>query len=142
MTTIRGSLLFALTLGLATCATAKQTLVGKWAGALTVQGIKVDMVMICGKDNTMSFVQTAKGQSSTQKGKFKEGKKSFTFTVTSLESASIPKATLDSANANMAKSPKTVTFNLEWKDDNNISISQQGSQPPLDAKIKLKRQLK
>lgn len=139
MRTLRPLLVLATAVLLASSALAKPTLVGTWSGTLTVQGVKVDMVMTFGRDGILALKQTVKGQGSTQKGKYKEGKTSFTMTPTSIEAKNVPKATLDSMNANMAKNPTTVTFTLEWKGADTIMISQQGAQPPLNAKITMKR---
>lgn len=139
MRTLRLLLVLATAVMLASSALAKPTLVGTWSGTLTVQGVKVDMVMTFGRNGILALKQTVKGQGSTQKGKYTEGKNSFTMTPTSIESTSVPKASLDSMNATMAKNPTTVTFTLEWKGGDTILISQKGAQPPLNAKITMKR---
>lgn len=118
---------------------SKPTLVGDWNGTLAVQGATVTMDLRFGGDGTLAVTQSVGGQTSTQKGTYKEMEKSFTMTPTSIEAANLPKETLDKVNAEMAKNPKAVTFTLEWKDPDTIAITQQGAPPPLDVAVTLKR---
>lgn len=118
---------------------SKPTLVGEWTGNATIQSVAIDMTFTFGADGTLSVAQSANGQKSSQKGTYKEEEKSFTMTLTSVDAPGGPKAMIDGVNAELAKNPKKVTFTLEWKDADTISVTQQGAQPPLNVAFTLKR---
>lgn len=135
---VRSLALALLAIALASCS-SKPTLIGEWIGNLTLQGVTVDMSFAFKADGTLAVTQTANGQGSTQKGTYKEEEKSFTMTPTSVESAAIPKATLDQLNADLAKNSKPITFTLEWKDADTIAVTQQGAPAPVNVPITLRR---
>lgn len=117
----------------------KPTLVGDWTGTITVQTLEVAMDFHFDKDGTLKLTQSVMGKNSSQMGTYKEEEKSFSMTATSMEAPDLPKAMVDKVNEDLKKNPKTVTFDLVWKDENNIEVSQREARPPLDQKIVLKR---
>lgn len=118
---------------------AKPSLVGTWTGSLQVQGVGLDLSLRFENGGTLAFTQTAAGQTSTQKGLYKELESSFTFSPTAVESPGLPKESIDQINAALAATPQTVTFSLEWKDPDTIVVAQQGAPSLLAAPITLKR---
>lgn len=118
---------------------SKPTLVGDWTGTMSAQGVSVELDFNFGADGTISVMQSANGKGSTQRGTYKSDDKSFTMIPTSVESAAIPKESLDQLNAAIAKNPKPVVFTLVWTNDDTITVNQQGAQPPGDVAIILKR---
>ncbi|MBI5705914.1 MAG: hypothetical protein HZC36_02870 [Armatimonadetes bacterium] len=117
----------------------KPSLVGDWTGSITVQTMQVGMDFHFDKDGTVKLTQDVMGRKSAQMGNYKESEKSFTFTATSMEAPDLPKAMVDKVNEGLKKDPKTVTFDIVWKDENSVEISQREATPPLDQKIALKR---
>jgi hypothetical protein len=79
------------------------------------------------------------GQSSTQKGEYKEAEKSFTFKPSSIESPSINKEAAEKINSQIKSANKTITFAVEWKDADTINVTQQGASAPMNVAFTLKR---
>lgn len=106
---------------------SKPSLVGTWKGSMSISSATVEMEMNFGKDGVLAFTQSAGGQTSIQKGAYKESEKSFTFTPTTMESPTLPKEQLDKINQAMSGKSRTSTFTLEWKDSDTIVISDPSS---------------
>jgi hypothetical protein len=118
---------------------SKPSLVGDWSGTFSVQGVEVNAEFKFGGDGTVQIVQTAMGQSSTQKGTYTSDEKQFTVTETSVESATMPKAMLDQVNSTLQKTPRKLIFDCTWKDNDTISITQRDAPAPMNLPITLKR---
>ncbi len=106
---------------------------------MSMQGVPINAEFKFGGDGTVQIVQTAMGQSSTQKGTYTSDEKQFTITATSVESATMPKAVLDQVNSMLQKTPRKMTFDCTWKDNDTIAITQRDAPAPMNEPITLKR---
>jgi hypothetical protein len=118
---------------------SKPTLVGTWSGSAQVMGTSVDTEFDFSPDGKLAVKQSAKGQSSTQKGEYKEAEKSFTFKPLSIESPLINQEQAAKINAQIAAANKTVNFTVDWKDEDTINVTQQGDQSGMNITFTLKR---
>lgn len=140
MALFRNSVLTLLVILILAACGSKPTLEGNWNGSIDFQGLAVELEYRFSPDGELELRQSANKKVSTQKGKYawKEGEKTFTFTPVSLQAEGDP-ALIRMVNEEMAKNPKTYTFELTWIDSSTINVKQQGAMAPLDSVITLRR---